>query len=400
MSKKPLELFTTNRMEASILMNDRARTIVLLAIVSVLLAACSENKGAEQKGPPPIPVTTSVVTAGKALYYDTYPATVTALNQIEIRPEVSGYITGIFFKDGQNVHKGEKLYEIDQRQFKAAYDQALANLNVAKSNLAKAQQDADRYRDLAKHDAVARQTLEHATADLRSARMQVDAAQANVKSVQTNLRYSVIYAPFNCTIGISLVKLGSSVVAGQTVLNTVSSTNPVAVDCAVDEKLIERFTKILDDKSDDQDSVFSLVLPDQSVYAYPGHLSLIDRSVDPQTGTIRIRAIFPNPQNILRTGLTCDLRVQDNTSKTSLLIPYKAVTEQMGEYFVFVVRGQKVSQQRVTLGRSIKDMVIVDDGLTPGEHIVTEGVQKLRDNATVVPVPSPAAHVQQSPESR
>ena len=380
--------------ELSTHMNNHTHVTAFAAAVSIFLASCNENKGAEQKGPPPIPVTTYVVNEGSAVYYDTYPATVAALNQVEIRPEVSGYLTGIFFKDGQHVRKGEKLYEIDQQQFKAAYEQALANLDVAKANLAKAQQDADRYRDLAKHDAVARQTLEHATADLRSSRMQVAAAQANVKNVQTNLRYSVIYAPFDCTIGISLVKLGSAVVAGQTLLNTVSSDNPMVVDCAVDEKLISRFTLMLQEKRDGQDSTFTLVLPDQTVYAYPGHLSLIDRSVDPSTGTIRIRTTFPNPQNILRAGLTCDLRVQNNSLTKSVVIPHKAVTEQMGEYFVFVVRGDKVSQQRIQLGMSIKDLVIVNGGLQPGDQIVTEGVQKLRDNATVA-LPSPAP-VQQS----
>ena len=369
-------------------MNDYLRLTVVTFLASLLLVACTENKGAEQKGPPPIPVTAYLVKAGKAVYFDRYPATVTALNQVDIRPEVSGYITGIFFKDGQHLDKGAKLYEIDQQQFKAAYDQARANLNVTKANLAKAQQDADRYRGLAKHDAVARQTLEHAMADLRSAKMQVEAAEANVKSVQTNLRYSVINAPFDCTIGISQVKLGSSVVAGQTVLNTVSSDNPVAVDCSVDEKLIDRFTQILQDKSNDQDSTFSIVLPDQSVYPYQGRLSLIDRSVDPETGTIRIRTIFPNPHNILRTGLTCDLRVQNVTPPNSVVIPYKAVIEQMGENFVFVVRDQKVSQQRIILGRSINDNVVVNEGLEPGEQIVTEGVQKLRENSVVALNPS------------
>ncbi len=378
-------------MEASKNMINHLRILALTALASVILTSCSENKGAEQKGPPPVPVTTYQVDAGKAVYFDTYPASVAALNQVEIRPEVSGYLTGIYFKDGQHVPKGGKLYEVDPQQFKAAYEQARANLDVAKSNLAKAQQDADRYRDLAKHDAVARQTLEHATADLRSARMQVAAAQANVKSVQTNLRYSVIYAPFDCTIGISLVKLGSAVVAGQTLLNTVSSDNPMVVDCAVDEKLISRFTLMLQDKGDNQDSTFTLVLPDQSVYPYPGRLSLIDRSVDPTTGTIRIRTTFPNPQNTLRAGLTCDLRVLNTSLTKSVVIPYKAVIEQMGEYFVFVVHGDKVSQQRVTLGMSIKDKVIVNVGLDVGDQIVIEGVQKLRDNATVaLSTPAPA----------
>jgi len=364
-------------------MIDRIRRISLLAVLSVLLASCSQNKSAELKGPPPIPVSTYTVQTGSAVFYNTYPATVTALNQVEVRPEVSGYIAGIFFKDGQRVLKGQKLYEVDQQQFKAAYDQAIANLNVARANLARAQDDAKRYKELSKHDAVARQTLEHALADLRSTKMQVAAAQANVQSVQTNLRYSLIVAPFDGTIGISSVKLGSSVTAGQTLLNTVSSDDPMAVDCAVDEKLIDRFTALLQQKTLDTDSTFSIVLPDQSVYPYPGRLSVIDRSVDPETGTIRIRVIVPNPQNVLKVGLTCDLRVRNNSSTASILIPYEAVIEQMGEFFVFVVHGQKVSEQRVTLGMNIKDMVIVTEGLSPGEVIVTEGVQKLRDNATV-----------------
>ncbi len=371
-------------------MSDRYYVMLRAAIVSVVLIGCGEKKGGGQDGPQPIRVSVFEVKSGEAAYFDKYPATVTALNQVEVRAEVSGYVTGIYFKDGQHLRKGEKLYRIDQQQYQAAYEQAVANENVAKANLAKAQEDANRYRDLAKSDAIARQTFEHAIADLRSAKMQVAAAKANVKSVQTNLRYSIIYAPFDGTIGISSVKLGSSITAGQTMLNTVSSDNPMAVDCAVDEKLINRFTDLLQQKTDNRDSTFTILLPDQSVYGYPGHLNLIDRSVDPQTGTIRIRVIFPNPRNLLRAGLTCDLRVQNNTPKNSLLIPYKAVIEQMGEYFVFVVRGTTVSQQRIMLGMSINDMVMVNNGLQVRDQIVTEGMQKLRDNSPVV-VTSPTS---------
>lgn len=362
----------------------------LTVAMSLLLAACSDNNGAVQKGPPPLPVSAFEVKLGTATYYDEYPATVTAINQVEIRPEVSGYVTEIYFQDGQHIEKGTKLYAIDQQQYKAAYDQATANLNVAKAALAKAQQDADRYRDLAKRDAVARQTLEHAQADLQSAKMEVASLEANVKNVETNLRYSVIVAPFDGTIGISSVKLGSSVVAGQTLLNTISSDDPMAVDCSVDEKQIGRFTQLLQAGDSLRDSTFTIVLPDQSLYPFPGHLSFLDRSVDSQTGTIRIRVIFPNSKNLLRAGLTCDLRVQANSSARSLLIPYKAVVEQMGEYFVYVVNGGKVSQRRVDLGTSINEMVIVKNGLQLGEQIVTEGVQKLRDNSPVVVIPAEA----------
>ena len=371
-------------------MNNTLRLIGLSVIISLILAACGDSKGAGQKGSPPVQVAAYEVKLGTAVYYDEYPATVTAINQVEVRSEVSGYVTDIYFKDGQHITKGMKLYAIDQQQYKAAYDQAIANLNAAKSTLAKAQQDADRYRDLAKRDAVARQTLEHAQADLQSAKMQVASFEANVKNVQTNLRYSVIAAPFDGTIGISSVKLGSSVVSGQTLLNTLSSDDPMAVDCAVDEKQISRFTQLLQAGDSLRDSTFTIVLPDQTVYPFPGHLSFLDRSVDSQTGTIRIRVIFPNAKNILRSGLTCNLRVRANSSAESLLIPSKAVVEQMGEYFVYVVINNKVTQQRIGLGKNINDMVIVKDGLQVGEQIVTEGVQKLRDNSPVTVIP-PAA---------
>ncbi len=220
--------------------------------------------------------------------------------------------------------------------------------------------------------------------------MQVASLEANVKNVQTNLRYSVIVAPFDGTIGISSVKLGSSVVAGQTLLNTLSSDDPMAVDCAVDEKQISRFTQMLQAGDSLQDSTFTIVLPDQSVYPYSGHISFLDRSVDSQTGTIRIRVIFPNAKNVLRAGLTCNLRVRANSAAESILIPYKAVVEQMGEYFVYVVDNSKVSQRRISLGKSINNMVIVKEGLQAGEQIVTEGVQKLRDNAPVAVTPAAA----------
>ncbi|MDR3626365.1 MAG: efflux RND transporter periplasmic adaptor subunit [Ignavibacteriaceae bacterium] len=345
---------------------------------------------------PPALVEVYEVKPEHAVYYDNYPASVTALNQVDIRPEVSGYLTGINFKDGQHVNKGVKLYGIDQQQYKAAYEQAVANLNAVKANLIRAQQDADRYNDLAKKDAIARQVLEHAQADLQSAKMQVAAAESNVNAVQTNLRNSVIYAAYDGTIGISQVKLGSAVTAGQTLLNTLSSDNPVAVDFGLDEKLITKFINLLQVKAGPKDSTFTLILPDQTVYPYSGHLSFLDRAVDPQTGTIKARIIFPNNNYLLRPGLTCNVRVLNNNTSNSIIIPYKAVSEQMGEYFVFVAKGNKAIQTKVTLGVPINEMVIVKDGLTPGEFVITEGVQKLRDNSPIILAPAHPKQVTQA----
>ncbi len=357
--------------------------IALLVLLTGLMIACG-NKPTQQQGPPPpVAVNTVTVQQGNAVYFDVYPATVVALNQVEIRPQVSGYITGIFFQDGQLVQKGQKLYTIDQQQYEGAYQQALANLNVAKANLARTQQDADRYIDLSKQDAIAKQTLDHALADLESSKMQVEAAKANVRSVETNLRYSIIFAPYSGTIGISQVKLGTSVSPGQTLLNTISTDNPIGVDFEVDEKQIDHFMQLKTTGRDIKDSVFTLMMPDRSIYPQPGYISFLDRAVDPQTGTVRARLIFPNPKKSLKPGLTGNLRVLNNGSSTTILIPQKALIEQMAEYFVFVVDSSKVKQRKIVVGARIRDQVVVNSGLSAGEIIVSDGVQKLHDGSAV-----------------
>ncbi len=352
------------------------------AALALLLAACGSNKDQSKQTAPPVSVAAYVVKAGSAVYYDLYPATITALNQVDIKPQISGNIVNIFFKDGQYVHKGQKLYEIDQQQYRAAYEQAVANLDVSKANLAKSQQDADRYEELAKQDAIAKQTLDHAVADLESSKKQVSAAQANVQSVETNLKYSVISAPFDGTIGISSVKIGTAVYP-QTLLNSISSDNPMAVDIAINQSEIPLFSKYLQNGTNPKDSIFTVVLPDGSIYPFPGSLYLLDRAVDPQTGTIKARLIFPNKNNELKPGITTNIRIKHGSGEASLLIPYKAVVEQLGEYFVYTVNDSRSIQRKVTLGSKINDKVVVKSGLQAGDSVVIEGVQKLKDSSLV-----------------
>jgi RND family efflux transporter MFP subunit len=354
--------------------NKSMKNKITLISFSILLSALFISCGSIDNGPPrvpPTPVTAYTVKPERASYYDDYPGTVTALNQVEIRPEVSGYLTDIYFEDGQHVTEGMKLYAIDQQQYKAAYD-------VAKANLDKAQRDYDTYSELAKNNAIAKQVLEHSLDDL-------NAAKSNLNAVETNLRNSIIYAPFSGTIGISQVKLGAAVTTGQTLMNTLSSDNPMAVDFAVDEKQINKFSELLNKKDKPKDSTFTIILPDQSQYPYPGHLLLLDRAVDPQTGTITARLTFSNPKNLLRPGLTCNVMVLNNNTSNSIVIPYKAVVVQMGEYFVFVINGNRAMQRRIEIGRTINNnMIIVNSGLKPDEQIVTQGVQKLRNNSPIV----------------
>jgi RND family efflux transporter MFP subunit len=354
--------------------------------VPLLIALGCISCGQQDAPPPPPPVAVNVYTvkAGNAKFYNAYPATVTAVNQVELRPQVAGYVTGIFFNEGQQVEKGQKLYQIDQQQYRSAYEQAVAQLNASEANLAKMQQDADRYQELGRQDAIAQQTVQHALADLQTAKKQVDAAKANVSAIEVNLRYSTIYAPLSGTIGISAVKQGASVSPGTTLLNTISSDDPIAVDVALDETLIpfiEEKNKLNLPKTD---STFTLILADQSKYPYPGKIFVIDRAVDPQTATIKLRFLFPNPGNLLKAGMSANLQILNNSGGQSILIPYKTTVEQMAEYFVFIVNADTVAQRKVLLGKRIRDMVIVHSGLQENEIIVLDGVQKLKDGSKVL----------------
>jgi membrane fusion protein (multidrug efflux system) len=296
----------------------------------------------------------------------------------------------IHFKEGDKVKKGQRLYTIDQQQTEAAYQQALANLKVQESNLVRAEKDVERYRELNKSDAIAKQQVDYAEAAYEAAQKQVDAAKATLRSVQTNVRYSTIVAPFDGTIGISAVRIGASVVPGVTLLNTISSDDPIGADITIDQKEIYRFTQLAKTNLQKGDSTFRLAFGDD-IYPQPGKISIIDRAVDPQTGTLKMRLIFPNRDHTLRSGMSGTVKVL-TTSQRSVVIPYKAVTEFLGEFFVYVVDSAKVTQRKVALGHQLGRSIIVRDGLKVGETIVTEGVQNLREGAaiSVTPPASPA----------
>src|SRR5271167_2288455 len=203
--------------------NMKARNILFMGPVIMLVWTSCQNKTKQNTTLPPTPVYVIRAKIADAVYYDPYQAAVVALNSVELRSEVSGFITGIFFKEGDVVPQGKELYEIDRRKYEAAYQQAEANLESANANLVKAQKDIDRYTMLLKNDAVARQTVDQAQAAFETSKSQVSVAKAGVLSAKTDLSYSIITAPFLGRIGISQVKLGAQVTPGTTLLNTISS---------------------------------------------------------------------------------------------------------------------------------------------------------------------------------
>ncbi|MBX2897064.1 MAG: efflux RND transporter periplasmic adaptor subunit [Cyclobacteriaceae bacterium] len=362
-------------------MSVKANFLITLTLVLFGTACGTKNQPASQ-GPPPVNVTVYTVAETTAVFYDEYPAVVRALNEVELRPQVNGYITAIHFTEGERVKKGDRLYSIDQQQYEAAYQQALANLAVTEANFTKAQKDVERYRELSKNDAIARQQVDNAEAAYEAASKQVEAAKATVRSVQTNVRYTTITAPFDGTIGISNVRLGAAVSAGQTLLNTISSDDPIVAEITVDQREIFRFSELQSQKQAKQDSTFRLAFG-KEVYPHPGKISIIDRAVDANTGSIRMRLVFPNTGHALRPGMSGQLRVL-STRARAVTIPYKAITEQLGEFFVYATsEDNKVTQRKIKLGKQIGTEVIVQEGLMAGEQIVVEGVQNLREGSTI-----------------
>ncbi|MFL9483339.1 efflux RND transporter periplasmic adaptor subunit [Chitinophagaceae bacterium LWZ2-11] len=390
------------------------RVILCMVLFIGVLSSC------KQKQPPPnlpVPVNLFTVTDQHVLYYEKYPGTTQALSQVEIRPQVQGYVSGIFFTEGSLVRKGQKLYELDQRLYKQAYDAADANLKVAQGNLLQAQQDADRYIYLNKENAIAKQTLDHAMIALQNAQNQVKASEEAKKTAATNFTYSVITAPFDGTIGFSQVKIGDMASAGSTVLNTISTNNPIAVDFLVNEKQLTHYEDLLKGGKNLPDSLFTILLPNGTLYPQLGKISIIDRAVDQQTGSIRVRLVFPNPVNTLKVGMSCVVQVHNQDVGPQMVVPNKAVVEQMGEYFVFVAKDSTITehatagnanagtvqnkeketgpklrafQRKVQLGQQIGPDIIIKGGIQSGDKIVVDGVQSLHDGSRIATGTAPA----------
>jgi membrane fusion protein (multidrug efflux system) len=375
------------------------RYIFILGPVALLALATSCQQAAKPNTAlPPTPVNLATAQKANAVFYDQYPGTVVALNSVQLRAQVTGFITGIFFKEGDVVTQGQALYEIDRRKYQAAYLQAKANQANAEAGLVRAQKDADRYNQLLKQDAVAKQLVDNAVATLASSQSQVEAAKAAVYSAKTDLDYSIIKAPFTGRIGISQVKLGAQVTPGTTILNTVSSEDPIAVDFVVDENSVSRFEQMKGKGALNPDSSFRVKLSDNTTYPQPGKILVVDRGVDNQSGTIKVRIQFPNPKKQLVDGMSCTLQVLNNQSGQQVIIPYKAVIEQMGEYFVFVSQDSTMKspkdttkmvpdtiakQYKVKVGQQINSNIVILSGVKEGDKVVTEGLQRLRDGGRI-----------------
>ncbi|MGO1245375.1 MAG: efflux RND transporter periplasmic adaptor subunit [Sphingobacterium sp.] len=368
-------------------MNKKYLYSALVLGSAILWQSCGSNDGAGQQQAaglqqPTIPVSTTTVQKQIVSGLKSYPASVVPLQETQIFAEVTGYITKILVADGASVSKGQALYEIDRVRYQAAVDQAKATLEIAKANLDRVNKDLGRYQTLAEKDAIAKQTLDYALTDVNNQKAQVQGAQAALTTAQTNLQRAVIRAPFSGSVGISQVRDGALVTAGGTLLNTLSSINPIAVEFQISEREILEFSNYQNGKAATE---ITVQLPDGTNYSEVGKISIIDRAVDPQTGTIKVRANFANAQNVLRAGMNLTMMVKSTSSTEQLVIPFKAVQDQLGVYNAYVVSDSStVTQRAVELGLKLDELVVVESGLEEGEKIVVDGIMKVRTGAKIV----------------
>lgn len=369
-------------------MNISIKSYLSCALAVTLLTACggdNQNSQSNSGGPMgshAVSVTTEEAKLERVGGTRNYPATVVALNETEIRAEVNGYITGIFVSDGARVQKGQKLYEIDRIRYEADVEKAEANLRIAESNLLRIERDVERYRTLAEQDAIAKQTLDYAETDLSTQQAQVQANKAALVTAQTNLKRAVIIAPYAGVVGISQVREGALVSSGTTLINTISSIDPIAVEIQINEKEIDEFIALQNLGSSEN---IKVKLPNGLFYEQPGNLVTLDRAIDRNTGTLKARASFSNQTNRLIPGMNVNLVITTQSEEEQVTISQKSLIEQLGVYNVFVVNKDGQAEYReVATGPTLDDgRMVVLSGVEANEKVIVDGATRVSDGDLV-----------------
>jgi membrane fusion protein (multidrug efflux system) len=278
------------------------------------------------------------------------------------------------------------MFQLDPRQAQAAVEQAQGDLEQKRALLAQAQIDINRYTPLVAEKAVSQAELDRARSLERSATAQMEGAQAALDNARLNRGWTTVVSPISGIAGIAKVAIGD-LMTPNTVMTTVSSVDPIYVDFSVAEQDYLRLSR---DRTEARAGGrnLELTLGDGTVFPHPGHVIVVNREVDSRTGTIQVRAEFPNAGNLLRPGQYARIRAVTESRKNALLIPQQAVSELQGTYQVGVVDAEnKVAIRTVKLGPQFGDMWVVESGIKPGEKVVVDGLQRLRDGMTVAPTP-------------
>jgi membrane fusion protein (multidrug efflux system) len=314
---------------------------------------------------------------------------VRAFREVVLRPETTGTVHRILFEPGQRVKLNQILFVIDPRPYESAVIEALGAVADAEAALDRLRQDVARYEPLLPHNAIPRATYDAAVAAARSAQAVVEQRRAAAQRARLDLDNTNVRSPVNGQIGIQQVETGALATAGQTELATVSTLDPVYVHFSIPEVDYIRFTQARGRDAAQREArtqPIELVLPTGQPYRYVGNLDFFDRAVSPITGTLALRARYPNPQNLLRPGMSVRLRLVYDQVPNATLVPQRAVTELLGKQFVTVLDAANKAQQRpVTTGDRVGELWIVTSGLEADERIIVDGFQKAPDGTVVAP---------------
>jgi membrane fusion protein (multidrug efflux system) len=372
--------------------NVKGKSIIILAVLIAVfgLAGCQEEKKAVAPPPPPEVEVAEVVQKDVPLYQE-WVASMDGLVNATILAQVQGYLIKQNYKEGDHIKKGGLLFEIDPRPFQAAVDEARAALAKQQAVLQTAQLNLKRILPLAAANAVSQRDKDNAIGQVQSSEAQVLASQAQVRKAELDLGFTKIASPIDGIAGAASAQLGDLVGTPQArTLTTVSTVNPIKVYVPISEReylqAIERSTPGAKAGTGKMD--FELILADGSTWPQKGTFAFADRQVDPQTGTIKVAILFPNPDNTLRPGLFAKVRALMGTEKGALLVPQRAVGELQGRHQVAVLEADNTVRIRgVTAGERIDNLWVIREGLKPGDRVVAEGTQKVGNGVKVTPKP-------------
>jgi RND family efflux transporter MFP subunit len=349
-------------------------------------AGCSSSAEDKAAAPPVMPVTVATPIAQEVMDWDDYVGRFEAINNVDIKPRSTGYLQSVHFTDGQYVRKGQLLFTIDARTAEAALAQARAQLARAQATLTNARTELARSRTLAASQAASQEEVESRTAALRAGAADVAAAQAAVRTQSLAVGFTRVLAPISGRVSERKVDPGNAVTADQTVLTTIVSTDPLHFSFEGSEALLLKYER--QNSGDRTGTPVRIRLQDEADYVHAGKLDFVDNRIDTGAGTIRARAIVPNPDNFLKPGMFGHMRLAGTGAYHALLIPDTAVVTDAARRVVYVVGGDgTVAAKPVQLGPLIGNLRVVRSGLNANDRVVIDGVQRARPGQKVQPTP-------------
>lgn len=375
---------------------------VALALAAALLAGCREPEPAPPP-PPPVVEVADVIQRDVPVYQE-WIGTLDGTVNAQILAQVTGYLTRVAYQEGQPVRKGDLLYEIDPRTFQATLNEARSNLARQEAVLKTARLEMNRIERLLPQNAVSVRDRDNAVGREAAAQAQVLAAKAAVENAQLALGFTKIASPIDGIAGMSLAQLGNLVGPGtaNTALTTVSKVDPIKAFISLSEQQYLQFARERETGGNaHRDIPLELILVDGSVYPHPGRFYFADRQVDIKTGTIKVATLFDNPGGLLRPGQFARVRAAVRNRLGALLVPQRAVSEMQGKHLVAVVRPDNtVNLRMVRPAETEGSLWVIAEGLKPGERVIVEGLQKVREGMKVTPKPAADAAKAAQAEAR